>query len=268
MVLKEREINLPQWLDDYIFNHLRARYNRINGDMVVLEWDQDKICDYLGTYFPRSFAESYCIFKQYFQGRDIFTTEETISLLDFGCGTGGEIFGLATVLIECRPNIKTLKVKAIDGNQYALNRFDDIKDMFNKCMPMQIVCNPSAVKIDDFYDLSILDVILDSHYDIIISFKAVCEFVTKQQLEEKNVYEHLAKFMLPKLSDTGIMLLVDVSSKNKITQEWLPDLMNRGLRNANAVVLEHNPMNNQTFVVNHSRQRGDLSKVAWRIITK
>ncbi len=268
MVLKRREINLPQWLDDYIFNHLRARYNRTNRDMVVLEWDQNMICDYLGTYFPRSFAESYCIFKQYFQEKDIFTTKEPISLLDFGCGTGGEIFGLATALIECRPNVKTLKVKAIDGNQYALNRFDDIKDVFNKHMSLQIVCTPSAIKIDDFYDLSILNAILDSQYDIITSFKAVCEFVTKQQFEEKNAYEHLAKFMLPKLSDTGIMLLVDVSSKNEITQEWLPDLMDQGLRNANAVVLGRNPMNNQTFVVNHSQQRGDISKVAWRLITK
>lgn len=261
-------VTLPAWLDDYIFNHLGARHNRINGNMVVLEWDKDKILDYLGTYFPRSYTEAYCIFKQYLQEKATFATDESLNLLDFGCGTGGEIIGLATALVECRPNVKKLKVKAIDGNQYALNRFDDIKDEFNKRNTLQIVCNPSAVRVDDFYDLGILDAILGSHYDIITSFKAVCEFVAKQQFEEKNAYEHLAKFMLPKLSDTGIMLLVDVTSKNEIAQEWLPDLMDQGLRNAGAVVWGRNPMNNQTFVVHHSRQKGDISKVAWRLIMK
>lgn len=263
-----RNIILPQWLDDYIFNHLGAKYNRVNGDMVVLEWGVKEILYYLGTYFPRSYTEAYCIFKHYFQEQKIFTTEESINLLDFGCGTGGEIIGLAVALAECRPNIKTLKVKAIDGNQFALNRFDDIKDEFNEHHHIQIMCNPSAIQIDDFYDLSVLDEILVGRYDIIISFKAVCEFVTKQQFEEKNAYEHLAKFMMPKLSDAGIMLLVDVTSKNNVVQEWLPDLMDRGLRNANATVLKRNPLNSQTFVIDHSRRKGDISKIAWRLITK
>lgn len=264
----DRDITLPQWLDDYIFNHLDAKYNRANGDMVVLEWGPQEILDYLGTYFPRSYTESYCIFKHYFQEQKIFMTEESINLLDFGCGTGGEIIGLATALVECRPSIKKLIVKAIDGNQFALNRFEDIKDEFNRLMPIQIECCPSAIEIDDFYDLSILDTILDDSYDIIISFKAVCEFVTKQQFEEKNAYEHLARFMMPKLSDIGIMLLVDVTSKNEVVQEWLPDLMDRGLRDANAKILRRNSLNNQTFVINHSRQKGDISKIAWRLITK
>lgn len=263
-----RDITLPQWIDDYIFNHLGAKYKRANGDMVVLEWSPQEILEYLGTYFPRSYTESYCIFKHYFQEQKVFTTEEIINLLDFGCGTGGEIIGLATALAECRPNIKKLIVKAIDGNQFALNRFEDIKDEFNRRMPIQIECSPSAIEVDDFYDLSILDAILDGRYDIITSFKAVCEFVTKQQFEEKNAYEHLVRFMMPKLSDTGIMLLVDVTSKNEIAQEWLPDLMDQGLKEANVTILKRNPLNSQTFVVHHSRQRGDMSKVAWRLITK
>ena len=193
-------------------------------------------------------------------------TNEFIHILDFGCGTGGEIIGLAMAFAECRPNIKLLKVKAIDGNQYALNRFEDIKEEFNRFQMLQIDCNPSAVKIDDFYDLSILETILDNDYDVIMSFKAVCEFVTKQQFEEKNAYEHIANFMLPRLSELGIMLLVDVTSKNEITQEWLPDLMDKGLKNVNATVIKRNLMNNESFIVNHSRQKGDLSKIAWRLI--
>lgn len=263
-----KEQTLPIWLDDYIFNNLGARFCRSNADMTVIDWTPEKILNYLGTYFPRSYTESYCIFKHHFQHTEIFSLEDAISVLDFGCGTGGEIIGLATAISEERPNVKRLIVKAIDGNQYALNRFDDVKDEFNKRNYLQIVSNPSAITIDDFYDLSILDDILSENYDIVMSFKAVCEFVTKQQFKEKNAYEYLARFMLPKLSDMGIMLLVDVTTKNNVAQEWLPNLMDKGLHDAGASVIERNQTNNETFVVNHSQQRHDISKIAWRLIKK
>lgn len=266
--IKQHEVTLPSWLDGFIFNHQGAKYCRSNSDMTVIDWTPEMVLNYLGTYFPRSYAEAYCIFKQYLQTNDVFVTEDTLSLLDFGCGTGGEIIGIATALSECRPNIGKLVVKAIDGNQYALNRFDEIKDEFNEKHNVKIISKPSAVRIDDFYDLSILDVILDAKYDVVISFKAVCEFVTKKQFEEKNAYEHLAGFMLPKLSDSGVMLLVDVTTKNNVAQEWLPALMDRGLLNAGASVIGRNPLHNVSFIVNHSRQRGDVSKIAWRLISK
>lgn len=234
--------------------------------MTVIDWNREMILNYLGTYFPRSYAESYCIFKQILTDTHLFSGRKMVSLLDFGCGTGGEIFGFATALSECRSEIESLRVKAIDGNQFALNRFDDIREEFNKQYPLQIQSNPSAVHIEDFYDLSILDSILADNYDVIISFKAVCEFVTKQQFEEKNAYEHLSKFMLPRISKHGIMLLVDVTTKSNISQEWLPTMMDRGLAAAGASVIARNRGHNETFTVSHSKQVGDISKIAWRLI--
>ena len=189
-------------------------------------------------------------------------------MLDFGCGTGGEIIGFATTISEQRPNIKVLKIKAIDGNQYALKKFEDVKDEFNKRHSLQIICCPSPIRIDDFYDLSVLDSILDYNYDLVISFKAVCEFVTKKQFEEKNAYEYLTKFMLPRISDNGRMLLVDVSTKNNVVQEWIPNLMNEGLRNAGVSIIGGNLGYNDIFIVNHSKKTKDISKVAWRLIEK
>ena len=263
-----KEVTLPGWLDNYIFCNLEGKYSRSNSDMTVINWGPSEIRNYLGTYFPRSFAESYCIFRYRFTHSDSFIGFKELKLLDFGCGTGGEIIGLATAIAESRPEIKTLKVKAIDGNQYALNRFDEIKDEFNSRHALQIKCTPSAITIDDFYDLSILDAILDYNYDLVISFKAICEFVTKQQFEEKNAYEHLVKFMKPRISDNGCMLLVDVTTKNNVVREWLPDLMDKGLQMAGASVVERNIGNNDTFVVNHSKKHGDISKIAWRLIEK
>lgn len=234
--------------------------------MTVIDWNQEMILNYLGTYFPRSYAESYCIFKQMLSDSHIFSGKKMISLLDFGCGTGGEVFGFATALYECRPEIELLRVKAIDGNQFALNRFDDIREEFNRRYPLQILSRPSAIHIEDIYDLSILDSVLAEQYDVILSFKAICEFVTKQQFDEKNAYEHLSKFMLPRVSTHGIMLLVDITTKNNVSQEWLPAMMDSGLAAAGATVIARNQGHNETFTVSHSRQAGDTSKIAWRLI--
>lgn len=267
--IADKVVTLPPWLDTLIYDELDGMYCRENSDMTVIDWTRDKILNYLGTYFPRSYAESYCIFKQYLNENEVFLQKDSLKMLDFGCGTGGEIIGFATALSKCRPNIKTLKIKAIDGNRFALNRFEDIRDEFNKRYSLQIEGNPSAIKIDDFYDLGIVDEILDYDYDVVVSFKAVCEFVTKQQFEEKNPYEHLTKFMLPRIADDGIMLLVDITTKNNTTQEWLPVLMDNGLKKAGASDIERNVSYNECFVVKHSRQpHGDTSKIAWRLILK
>ena len=61
--IQDRHITLPKWLDDLLFNKLSASYCRKNKDLVVLDWGHKDILGYLGTYFPRSLAESYCIFS-------------------------------------------------------------------------------------------------------------------------------------------------------------------------------------------------------------
>ena len=266
--ISKRETTLPSWLDDLIFRGMGGQYCRCNSDMTVIDWGSEDILKYMGTYFPRSFAESYCIFSHLLLNADTYSNIDCIKLLDFGCGTGGEIIGFATALSEQRPNIKVLKIKAIDGNQYALKKFEDVKDEFNKRHSLQIICCPSPIRIDDFYDLSVLDSILDYNYDLVISFKAVCEFVTKKQFEEKNAYEYLIKFMLPRIAENGKMLLVDISTKNNIVNEWLPNLMNEGLRNAGVSIIGGNLGYNDLFRVNHSRKTGDISKVVWRLIEK
>lgn len=56
---------LPQWLDNLIFEQFGAKYCRSNADMTVIDWDKNDVLNYLGTYFPRSYAESYCIFTEF-----------------------------------------------------------------------------------------------------------------------------------------------------------------------------------------------------------
>ena len=59
-------IIIPKWLDDFLVRDLSAYFIRKNTDLVVLEWNEEDILGYLGTYFPRSYAESYRIFTLFF----------------------------------------------------------------------------------------------------------------------------------------------------------------------------------------------------------
>ena len=121
---------IPHWLDSYIFDNLGAKYCKSNSDMTVIDWDRGEILNYLGTYFPRSYVEA----------RSIFTVDTLISLaskqelsvLDFGCGTGGEIIGLLTNIEEFLPNVTTIRIVAIDGNQHALRLFEKVLREYEK----------------------------------------------------------------------------------------------------------------------------------------
>lgn len=102
-------MRIPEWLDNYIFNELNATYCRSNADITVIDWDKGQILNYLGTYFPRSYVEAYSIFNEYFQENPFaLQGKDSISILDFGCGTGGEIIGLITAIKEIFHGIKKL----------------------------------------------------------------------------------------------------------------------------------------------------------------
>jgi beta-galactosidase/beta-glucuronidase len=135
--------------------------------------------------------------------------------------------GLYDYLHEKFPNIKKINVTALDGNQHALRLYENVITRMKSIINIKINNRIAPIVIDDFYDMDILDGIINSKYDIIISFKAICELVTKEQFEGRNPYEHIAKIFLPKLENNGLMLLVDVTSYNDVSQEWLPMITSR-----------------------------------------
>ena len=115
--IQDRHITLPKWLDDLLFNKLSASYCRKNKDLVVLDCGHKDILGYLGTYFPRSFAESYCIFSQYLNdNRQKYLDKAELSVFDFGCGTGGELVGLVTAISEQLPSVKHIDIRALHAS--------------------------------------------------------------------------------------------------------------------------------------------------------
>ena len=260
---------LPQWLDNYIFEQLGAKYCRSNVDMTVIDWDKNDVLNYLGTYFPRSYAESYCIYSEFFKrfpGR--FENKTELSVFDFGCGTGGEIIGLLDAL-KCMPKIQTIHVLALDGNYHALRLLEKIIGKYSYNINVKVLIDVIPLTIDDFYDLeATLKLISNDTFDIILTFKAICEFVTIDRFEKQNAYCHFVKTYLKKLSKGGIMAIVDVSSFNLISQEWLPRMLDNGIVSNSCTIILRNEGYNQSFFVSHSRIVRDISKVTWRIIER
>lgn len=262
-------IRLPKWLDEHLFGVLGAKYCRSNTNMTVIDWDKSDVLNYLGTYFPRSYAESYCIFNKHFENFKLdCTSKEEISIFDFGCGTGGEIIGLISIITEKFANVETINIVALDGNKHSLRLYEDVLEKFRSHSNIQINNRVVAIEIDDFYDLSVIESVITTQFDIIITFKAICEFVTKQCFEQDNPYKHIANTFLPKLLDKGIMLLVDITTYNDVSQEWLPKMIDKGLSDVNCKITGRNTGYNQSFFVSHSKKQNDESKIAWRIIEK
>lgn len=258
---------LPQWLDNLIFEQLGAKYCRSNADMTVIDWDKNDVLNYLGTYFPRSYAESYCIFSEFFSKfPNQFVNKLELSVFDFGCGTGGEIIGLVDA-INSMPMLQTIHIHALDGNYHALRLLEQIVNVYSDKTNYRIILDVIPLTIEDFYDFDVLSSVLEKKYDIFMSFKAICEFVSKERFEQQNAYTHIARKYLSRLNNDGIMVLADVTSYNDVSQEWLPRMMDLGLAQADCRIILKNDGYNQTFVVNHKMKRKDISKIAWRIVS-
>jgi SAM-dependent methyltransferase len=262
----DRHITLPKWLDDLLFNKLSASYCRKNKDLIVLDWGHKDILGYLGTYFPRSFAESYCIFSKYLNdNRQNYRDKTELSVFDFGCGTGGELIGLVTAVSEQLPSVKHIDIRALDGNVHALRILEYILENISQRFEISFDSHLMPIVIDDFYDMGIVTDIITQSFDFIISFKAICEFVTRQQFEEQNPYEHVINVFSPKLTSDGIICLADVTSYSEVSNDWLPKMLDRASNACNVEILCRNCGFNEEYHITHSHHTNDTSKIAWRI---
>ena len=266
-VISENHVVLPKWLYDLIFNELGAIYHPMNSDMTNIDDNKEKTLNYLGTYFPRSYAEAFCIFSKFFkENNPSFLQKEELSIFDFGCGTGGEIMGLLTVLERFWPNLKKVKVVGLDGNKFAIKQLEAIINRYSSFSRISIDCIPRNIPIDDGFDLSVIDEITYPEFDIIMSFKAICEFVTKSIFVE-NAYRVFLQTFTRKLRDNdSILLIEDITTRNGTSEEWLPIMLDNALKSVECKIVDRNNNYNQEYYITHSR-RQNVSKVAWRMLT-
>ncbi|MBQ8423417.1 MAG: hypothetical protein IJY36_04045 [Coprobacter sp.] len=282
-----RHITLPQWLDDYIYDELNIAYNPRPRE-VVLNPDQpyEFVRLYLGTYFPRSYAEAYCIVNsllnnpQYYQRLSV---KDELYLLDIFCGTGGEIIGAICALCSRLPNLQRIYIESYDANIEAIRFLYHVTEKLNLNIPNKaIYINPLQFYIDNEQNFRDLLSIINNTYDFILCFKAINEFVQQQIFNTP--YSLISRGLLPKLSANGLFILTDVTTPvtiNNITS-YYPQIMNDQL---NSLLRENddyatlvpyacraheNECNGcymqDIFYVTHRYKQNDISKLVYRII--
>jgi hypothetical protein len=279
---------LPAWLDKFIFKDLKADYapdfQKFSSNLDLTEEENLK---YLGTYFPRSYAESFCIFDNLFQNKVIEKTcqqKEGINILTVGCGTGGDLMGLLVAIAKYFPKTKTLNIHAIDGNENALSILSRIiskyEDQSNKRINLEL--QQSVFSDIAGIDLSALK-INAIRFDFILSFKMVCEIISKGRGAYDNSYYDFVKKFVPLLSHDGICILTDVTTKPEHST-FNPILMNRQVNSALQELKDYQtllPLScnlyekqcdiecfcQKIFTVSHSKYSNDKSKVVYRVIT-
>lgn len=273
---------LSAWLDNYIFGSLNAEYapdfQRFEYNLNLSHEDNLK---YLGTYFPRSYAETFCIFDNVFTNELIkskYALKTEVSILSVGCGTGGDIMGLLTIINKHFASIKRINVVAVDGNEDALNILFQIIEQANHQFHKEIDLFTKQVVFDRINAIDI-----NSSFDFIITSKLINEIINKGKGRMDNSYYNFAQVFSPLLKEEGFMLLLDVTTKVGLS-EFCPILLNRQV---NQFVFEHpdfvsiipipcaNKDNCQVqcfsqkeFTVSHSKFANDKSRVAYRILVK
>lgn len=280
--------DLPDWLDEYLFLVLGAKYSPDHSRFEYnLNLNKDEIKVYLGTYFPRSYVEVDSIFREFYHNSNYISlvgNRSSISILDLGCGTGGDVFGLLSFLEKSEPSLVSIKLLAIDGNQIALRFFEIIMAEFRKHSRLQIDYRIGPVFIENEDDLNLLSDIVSDKYDLILSCKVICEMLAKKRIENK-AYKQTANILSKKLTDTGIMLIEDVTIKNSATEKFIPYMLNAELNefisdNSDFATIyptvckgkeskcKEGCFFNKKIKVTHSAKEDDISKIIYRIIGK
>lgn len=282
------DVDLPNWLDRYLFSDLGAKYSPNHSRFDYnLNLNRGEIKVYLGTYFPRSFVEVKSIFEEFSQNSNYLSLvgeRTSVSILDLGCGTGGDVFGLLSFLEKNEPSLETVKLLAIDGSQIALRFFENIMAEFKKHSKLKIDYRIGPVFIESENDLNLVSDVLSDKYDLILSCKAICEMLAKKRIKNK-AYKQTASMLSSKLTDKGIMLIEDVTIKSPATEKFIPYMLNAEL---NEFVAENDDFTtiyptackdkeskciNGCFFkkeirVTHSAKSNDISKIIYRIIGK
>lgn len=281
------ETRLPKWLDNYIFHSLQAKYEPdFEKFDYNLEHSTEELIVYLGTYFPRSFSESFCIFDDLFSNRIYnleVSTKNEFSILDIGCGTGGNLIGLLTAINKYFSNIRKINIWAIDGNSDALQILESIINQFAINYSINIAYNLLNKTFRNINEISnCLDNIPCKFFDFIMCFKTIVEVISKGNGLYNDSYYNWLDLTSDLLNSSGLELIVDVTTKTDYS-DYLPLLLNEQSRKfvkANPLFKILSPLscnyyshtcNNhcfyqQEFYVSHRQKNKDASRIAYKII--
>lgn len=282
-------IKLPEWLDNLIFHTLGAKYQPSHERFSYnLDLTDNEAKIYLGTYFPRSFAESNIIFNHICKSsimQSVFLTKSEIRILDFGCGSGGATFGVLHSIEESVPASKNIRVIGVDGNQNSLRLLDKITRFYNGRGKLNVHLDVVPCYIESEGDFNDIADVIGREFDFIVTSKAIGEFERKNRISQ-NGYEFFSTLFAPLLSKDGLMIILDVTTKDETSGLFLSQRMNIGVNNflskssnhfksiapcegiLNGNICTRNCFFKKEIFVSHSGKSKDLTKFVVRIVTR
>lgn len=280
---------LPSWLDHFIFEDLKGRWDadheRFESNLLS---SPDDTLVYLGTYFPRSYADAFCIFDNLFsleRCHSHLEHKDSLRVLSVGCGTGGDIIGLMTALLRNFTHYNDISVYAIDGNSSALSILKSVFDRFCVATRCRAHLYVKQMVINSFSS-EILSGLPNQEYDFIVSSKMIGEVISAGNGTKNNAYYDFGKCFLPLLAPTGLCLILDLTTKPDHSSLFYPQMMgmqvNRLMREETEFEIlipiccsqygrecqDSHCFQQKEFSVSHSRKNGDKCRVAYRLIMR
>lgn len=279
------DTSLPLWLEALIFERLGARHEpnwqRFGYNLDLTE---DEIKVYLGTYFPRSYAEAFCILDALFEHSEYGTSwkqKTEAAILDVGTGTGGNIVGLLTALAKHCPNLQRVTVHGYDGSNLALSVVREILQAFASKVPFALEVKLAEHLITGSTDLPSPPT---GSYDFITTFKTGCEIISRIGCSAEDFYCRFLQAYAGLLTNIGLMILLDVTTKPD-HGDYYPQLLNEQVtrfireRPEFATIVpapchfyearcSESCFTQKEFAVTHRMANHDLSRVAYRVIAR
>ena len=282
---------LPSYLDNLIYGEFfgakyQPNYQRYDYNLNLTEED---LLIYLGTYFPRSFGESQCLFSSILTAKtfnSLLSSKDCINILDVGCGSGGEIIGLLHVIENCENNNIPINIYTYDGNQLVQDILMELVSQFQKHTKtrrrIQIYSN--VQRIDSINDIeNIVKNVCSFSFDFVMCNKVCNELISRANIP--NAYFLVCNSLAPLLDSTGLLLVLDVTTKDANSSKFYPEMLNEQI---NSFVIGHNDefltlvpiscalhpecinscFTQRKFYISHSQKQNDLSKVSYRIIAR
>jgi hypothetical protein len=292
-----RHITLPAYIDALIFGRdgLAGFTDRRINVRLGLDADNAQQRAYLARYFPKSFAESYSIFRALFSNQHIAQAipgkRGVLTILNIGSGTGGDTAGLLEAIADSGHTPDRIDIYSVEGNELALQYQQQIvtavavhKHLAVRLIPHHVVFPTTR---DGFAErLAQLLATLPTSYHLILTWKSFNEYYHHNRALAQGIYRAFLEAVAPTLTRQGICVVLDVAdSVNGDKEHWFPIMMNNEvkayLQNPTALLAHVLPLScanwaaacatplcytQRMFLVSHSRDAAVECKTVYKIM--
>lgn len=227
------KVRIPQWIENLLFEELGANHQPSGRNRDFdnnLDADEASIQTYLGTYFPRSLAESFTVFDSLLSEESYaasLSDEETIDICSIGTGTGGDLLGLILALEKRLPQKAVIRITSIEGNAKAHEKARQIiasaQDRLSSSIKASFV-NYIFEGPRPFEDISSFVPSSNASFDFVISSKMLNELDGAKVSERP--YEEFCEAFTTVLKPRGALMVLDVTSPNGANGQWTPEALN------------------------------------------